>query len=228
MTEESHKVIEIEAAREVVLQVYGDLVLRQGDVPSLRVEGDPDLVARSRAESRGETLELTLGRDWVERLASGLAMLGNRPLRYVLTLPSPERLEVTGRGRLRVEGLRLPRFTLRVAGLADGTVHGLDVDELEIDIAGRGELSFEGRARRGRLRVSGSGSVTAYDLACDVATVRISGHGDVGLTVRDTLDVKISGYGHVTYGGDPKVHQTIAGGGGVHRRDAREAGPQNE
>lgn len=225
--EEARKQIEIGPAREVILQVYGDLELRQADAPSLVVEGDPDLVARARAETRGETLELTLGRDWLERLASGFAMLGNRPLRYVLALPTPERLEVTGRGRLRIEGLRLDRFVLRVAGLADGSLRGLDVGELDVEIAGRGELAFAGRATRERLRVSGSGQLTAYELDCERATVRIGGHGDVGLAVRETLDVRITGYGHVAYQGDPRVHQTISGGGGVHRRESVASGPQN-
>lgn len=217
--DEARKEIDVSAAREVVLQVYGDLVLRQGDVPALHVEGDPDLVAKARAEARGDTLELTLGRDWVERLASGLAMLGNRPLRYVLTLPAVERLEVTGRGRLQVEALASPRFALRVTGLADGSIRGLDVEELDLEIAGRAELGLAGRARRGRVRVSGSGQLDAFALDSDSCAVRISGHGDVGVAVRDSLDVRIAGYGHVTYQGDPSVHQTVSGGGGVHRRD---------
>lgn len=216
--DEARKEIEIGAAREVVLQVYGDLVLRQGAAPALSVEGDPDLVAKAFAEERGDALELTLGRDWVERLASGLAMLGNRPLRYVLTLPSPERLEVTGRGRLDVGGLTAPRFALRVTGLADGSLRELDVDDLEIEIAGRAELAFAGRARKQRVRISGSGQLTAFDLHSETTSVRISGHGDVGVRVRDTLDVKIAGYGHVAYAGDPVVHRSVSGGGGVERR----------
>lgn len=219
--DEARKQIEVSAVREVVLQVYGDLVLRQGPTPSLDVEGDPDLVAKARAEVRGDSLELTMGRDWVERLASGFAMLGNRPLRYVLTLPSPERLEVTGRGRLQLEDLSLPRFMLRVTGLADGTVRGLDVDELDVEVAGRGELSFAGRAHRQRIRISGSGQHSAFDLESGSVAVRISGHGDVEVAVREVLDVKIAGYGHVTYTGDPQVHQSVSGGGGVQRREAQ-------
>lgn len=218
--DEARKEIDIAAAREVVLQVYGDLVLRQGGVPALHVEGDPDLVAKARAESRGDKLELTLGRDWVERLASGFAMLGNRPLRYVLTLPAPERLEVAGRGRLQVQDVTLPRFALRVTGLAEGSLHGLDVEEFGVEVAGRGELTFSGRASRQRVRVSGSGQLSAFGLESDQANVRIGGHGDVEVSVRDSLEVRIAGYGQVTYQGDPQVHQTVSGGGGVQRRGA--------
>lgn len=219
--EETRKDIDVSAAREVVLQVYGDLVLRQGASPSLVVSGDPDLVAKARAEARGDSLELTLGRDWVERFASGFAMLGNRPLRYELVLPAPERVEVSGRGRLQIEGLALPRFALRVSGLGDGELRSLDVDELDVEVAGRGELTFSGRAQRQRVRISGSGRHAAFDLDSGQANVRISGHGDVAVTVRDTLDVRIAGYGNVTYAGDPQVHQTVSGGGGVVRRGAQ-------
>lgn len=217
--EESRRDLEIAAARSVVLQVYGELVLRQGPAPSLRIEGDPDLVNRSRAEAAGDTLTLTLGRDWLERLTSGLAMLGNRPLRYLLTLPDVEKLVVNGRGRLRVEGLRAPRFELRVAGLGDGHLRDLDVGTLDSEINGRGELAMHGAAREHAVRVSGSAQLSAFRLASDRVTVRISGHGEIDVAVRESLDVNISGYGHVNYRGDPRVHEAISGGGGVHRRE---------
>ena len=220
------KAVEIGAASTVSLQVYGDLVLRQGPSPSLRIVGDPELVAKAQAEVRGETLELTLGRDWVDRLASGLAMLGNRPLRYEVTLPALRRIEVAGRGRLDLDGLEAEALTLRVSGLADGTLAGLALASLEVEIAGRAELTFSGRAAHERLRVSGSAQLDAWDVQADRAEVRISGHGEVGLAVSERLEARIAGYGNVTYDGDPEVDQTVSGGGAV-RRGQRPEDAQN-
>lgn len=217
--EETSKEIPIEAAREVVLQVYGELVLARGDTPALRVEGDPELVAKAHARPRGEVLELTLGRDWMERFASGLKILGNRPLRYRLTLPEPRRVELNGRGRLEVASLTADRLAVRVNGLADGTLHGLELSELDVEISGRGELTLAGRATRQRLRINGSGSIGALELDSDAAEVRVGGHGDVKLTVRTTLDVDVAGFGNVVYAGEPQVRQRVSGGGGVRRWD---------
>jgi len=220
------KTVQIGAASTVSLQVYGDLVLRQGPAPSLRIVGDPELVAKAQAEVRGETLELTLGRDWVDRLASGLAMLGNRPLRYEVTLPALRRIEVAGRGRLDLDGLEAEALTLRVSGLADGTLAGLALASLEVEIAGRAELTLSGRAAHERVRVSGSAQLDAWNLRAQRAEVRISGHGEVGLAVSERLEARIAGYGNVTYDGDPEVDQTVSGGGAV-RRGQRPEDAQN-
>ncbi len=220
------KNVEIGAASTVSLQVYGELVLRQGPAPSLRIVGDPELVAKAQAEVRGDTLELTLGRDWMDRLASGLAMLGNRTLRYEVTLPALRRIEVAGRGRLDLDGLDGEALTVRVSGLADGTLRGLTLSSLEVEIAGRAELTLAGRVHSERLRVSGSAQLDAWGLSAERAEVRISGHGEVGLAVAGRLEARITGYGTVTYDGDPVVDQTVSGGGAV-RRGARPDGAQN-
>jgi hypothetical protein len=218
---ENAKTVEIGPVTAVTLQVYGELVLRQGPEPSLRISGDPELVAKAFAETRGEVLELTLGRDWVERLASGFAMLGNRTLRYELTLPSLERLEIAGRGRLDLDGLESTTLSVKVSGLADGALRGLALASLELEVAGRAELDLAGRAERLHLRISGSAELNAFELASDEVTVRISGHGEANVAAARSLEARIAGYGHVTYDGDPTVDQAVSGGGSVRRRDAR-------
>lgn len=229
--EETYKEIPIELAREIALQVYGDLILTRADTPSLRVEGDPELVEKAHARPRGDVLELTLGRDWMDRFASGLKILGNRPLRYRLALPDPTRIEVNGRGRLQIDALAGERLAVRINGLADGALRGLDLRELDVELSGRGELELAGRATRQRLRISGSGRIEALALDSDAADVRISGHGDVKLTARSTLDVDLAGFGNVVYAGEPQVRQRVSGGGGVRRwqdsaDDARREPPE--
>lgn len=223
MTSETAKTVEIGAATAVTLQVYGELVLRQGSQPQLRIVGDPELVAKAHAESRGDTVELTLGRDWIERIASGFAMLGNRTLRYELTLPSLRRLEVAGRGRLDLEGLEAESLVVKVSGLADGTLRGLALDELDVEVAGRAELTLAGQVARQRLRISGSAELDAFELASDEAEVRISGHGEANVAVARSLHARIAGYGHISYDGDPTVDQSVSGGGSVRRRAAADA-----
>jgi hypothetical protein len=217
---ENATTVAIAPVHAVTLQVYGELVVRQGPEPSLRISGDPELVAKASAETRGDTLELTLGRDWVERVASGFAMLGNRPLRYELTVPALERLEVAGRGRLDLDGLEVGTLTVKVSGLADGALRGLAVEALDVEIAGRAELDLAGRAERLKVRISGSAELGAFELTSQEADVRISGHGEAEVAVVRSLHARIAGYGHVTYVGDPTVDQAVSGGGSVRRREA--------
>lgn len=219
--QESRKEVPIEAAEEVVLSVYGDVTLRGGaETPSLTIHGDPELVERADARQQGDRLELVFGRDWRERLSSGLKLLGNKPLHFDLALPDPRRVVLNGRGRLHVDGLHTKRFTVRINGLADAELRRLDLEELDVDVSGRGDVRATGRAARQDWRISGSARVRALELASEVARVRISGHGDVQLTVRDELEADVSGYGRVHYAGDPSVRQHVSGAGGVSRWEA--------
>jgi hypothetical protein len=148
-------------------------------------------------------------------------MLGNRPLRYELTLPEVHRVEVAGRGRLDLDGLDVGDLTLRVSGLADGALRGLALEALDVEIAGRAELTLTGRTERLKVRISGSAELEGFDLASQDAEVRISGHGEASVHAARSLWARIAGYGHVTYAGDPAVDQAVSGGGSVRRRDAR-------
>ena len=216
---ESSRTFEIGTASIVALKVYGELTLRHGDRPEVRVSGDADLVDRAWAEIRGDRLELGLGRDVVERIVSGFAMLGNRPLRFEVVLPEIRRIEVAGRGRLNVQGVRGPELELRVAGLADGSLLDLEVDRFSVDVAGRAELRATGRVPRQEVQVSGSAELDLAELEGETAEIHVSGHGEVRARVRDRLKVRITGYGHVAYEGDPTVDQRVSGGGSVHRRE---------
>ncbi len=216
---EASRTFEPRAARSVALKVYGDLVIREGAEFRVQVSGEADLVDRAWAETRNGRLELGLGRDVVEWLSSGFAMLGNRPLRWELTVPDLERIEVAGRARLDVLGVRGPSLEVRVAGLADGSLLDLEVDRFVVDVAGRAELRAAGRCSVAEVRVSGSAEVDLSELEAKEAEIRVSGHAEVRTRVRDRLEVRITGYGHVEYEGDPTVDQRVSGGGGVRRRN---------
>lgn len=206
------------AFEEVELRFYGELWFSQGDDYALTVEGDPELVSRTHTRVEGSTLVLGFGRDWLERLRSGLQLLGNRPLRYRVRAPRLRGVAVSGRGRVRLDPLRAARLSLRVSGSGEVEANDLQVDELELEVSGRGEFLLGGRAELQRIVVSGSGAVRSEALRTRRTEVRISGHGDVRVAVDDELDVAVSGWGRVGYRGSPGVlRERVSGGGGVRR-----------
>lgn len=211
---------EVAAFRTVELRYFGHLHLSQGSVPSVEVEGDPDVVAKVHARVAGDALILEIGESWLDRLTSGVLLIANRPLHYHVTVPELDRVAVTGTGKVEATGLVVRDLVVAASGAADVSISELEAHALKAQISGRGSFRLAGKADAFELRISGSGEVEAADLACDSVDVRISGQGTTTVRVAKRLDVRISGLGTVRYHGDPTVTQSISGSGNVTQVDA--------
>lgn len=208
---------EVEGFDAVELRWFGDMVVRQGEGESLAVEGDPELLHKLAVRVEGRTLYLEIGQDWLDRLVEGLRFIGRRPLTYHVGVDTLRRVAVAGRGNVHADRLRTDDLTLAVSGQGSMRIDDLQARELRVRISGRGEVELHGSVTEERIEIAGSGEVELAGLQAKRADVRISGHGEAELSVADSLDVGISGYGRVRYHGDPKVAQSIAGAGSVRR-----------
>jgi hypothetical protein len=115
-----------------------------------------------------------------------------------ITLPAEamHRLTLAGATRATIVGLAQPELELRVAG--SGQVEGAGtVDQVTVTVAGSGNVRFANVSMKTlNAHLSGSGSVEAAPT--DLANIRISGSGDVRLRSHPTtLRSKISGSGRI-------------------------------
>jgi hypothetical protein len=117
---------------------------------------------------------------------------------FLVTVPSIEKVTLTGAGNF--------------------TVEGVDTDAFEIAIAGAGDVTVSGSASTAHVRLAGVGSIDTTGLDAAVVDVELLGAGDVSVAATDTLDVTLNGVGDVTYVGDPNVTSTVAGIGSVRAR----------
>jgi hypothetical protein len=83
------------------------------------------------------------------------------------------------------------------------------------NISGSGDMYFAGFANLADFRISGSGSIHAYDLPVTECYTNTSGSGNMYVNVSDYLEVKISGSGSVFYLGNPVINTNISGSGSV-------------
>ncbi|SHK27245.1 Putative auto-transporter adhesin, head GIN domain [Pseudonocardia thermophila] len=155
--------------------------------PSLTVEAPADLLPLLTSEVSGGTLVLSVEDRAVLRGASRI--------HYTVTVPSLERIVISGAGTVRHPDIRGSSLTVDIEGSGDVVVGG-SVDEQVVS-------------------VHGSGSYEAAGLATKITEIRISGSGEADVTVSDSLTVDVSGSGDVTYRGSPKVQQHISGTGEV-------------
>ena len=179
----------------VALHGTATLDIRIGDEPSVTLDGDPDVVAATRTEVRGDTLIIT-----------------RRPTGWFSYAPGKKLVaHVTMR--------RLDR--LSVHGASDVTIAGATSGASRIAINGTGHVIASGRMNSISLVINGTGDADLKAMPVDRATVVVNGAGKVTLDVRNSLKATVNGAGDVIYDGDPPdVSSSVHGVGSIRRNTA--------
>ncbi len=193
--------------QEVVLRGIGDINLQQGESESLVVEAHPEDLSRIKTEVHGGKLEL----GFKGLLDSIVPPRG--PITFHITMKTVRGVSISGQGRLRAPRIATDRCSLSVSGHGEMDVDDLQADSVAVSVSGSGTVRLEGNAARQEVRISGAGALEAIELRSREAAIHISGSGDAEVSVEGSLDVQISGHGHVRYRGQPRVTQTISGAG---------------
>ena len=92
------------------------------------------------------------------------------------------------------------------------------VDSLCISISGASEVILNGSAKTLDINNSGAAIIKAFNMISNDVMVSITGAGVVDVYASDTLDLRISGVGHVRYDGEPQLTQSISGMGSFEKR----------
>jgi hypothetical protein len=174
----------------VQLDGGGTLLITQGEAEALTISGDDTILPMIRSEVQGDTLMLGP--------PPGSSITFSSELIYKLTVTKLDAVTLNGSGNARADRLT--------------------TDHLRVVINGAGDWTATGSADALEVRITGSGSFDAPELASRTAEVEISGSGDVIVKANETLDARIDGSGSVRYAGSPKITQRVNGSGSVAPR----------
>src|SRR5437867_2120919 len=86
---------DVGSVREVSLSGIGNLTVREGDVPSLSVTADDNILPLLETETSGNKLTI--------RTKSGFSIRPSGPINYILTVPKLEKVSVSGSGNVKAE-----------------------------------------------------------------------------------------------------------------------------
>jgi len=171
-------------------------------------------------ENLFDYLEVTVNSSGILRINSTRSFRttsGNTPRIYV---SAPYLNEIHVSGSLTTENwdtIRTQSLFIHAAGATDATID-MEVDELEIVLAGAGSFDLSGTADTAILSLAGAGTIDGENLQTQTATVTIAGASTATIAVSDVLNATISGVGTIYYIGDPQVNRAVAGIGSVRRR----------
>lgn len=110
-------------------------------------------------------------------------------------------------------------FSLEVPGA--GVVElEVEVNDLEVVLAGAGLVKLSGSARSQSVSLNGVGSLEAYELESDNCEVSVSGVGGAKVNVKENLNANVNGIGGIKYKGNPKVvNDRVSGIGTIRKAD---------
>jgi hypothetical protein len=204
-----------------------DLVLKQGQTPSLVVSGEQRDVAKVTTVQTGDTLVIDTEKD------RGMHFGRNRheQLRAELTLPNLNELVSQGVGATVVTGFtgetvrlalngagsvtvtsRYKNVDAHLGGVGSMTLNSGDSERVDLSLSGAGEIAINGQTRLLRAKLGGVGSLGARALRADTVELDMTGLGGATVYASNTANLTLSGLGSATVYGKPAMRNATARG----------------
>ncbi|MGV8025507.1 MAG: head GIN domain-containing protein [Anaerolineaceae bacterium] len=191
----------------VSLEGIGDLEIIQGDIETLTIEAEDNIIGKIESYVTGSTLHIG-----IERFINVIPTSG---ITYTLTVKDLNSIEISGYGDVYISSLTTDRLEVNISGGGRIEIDKLMADYLGVELSGAGDFDLAGVVDQQKITLSGAGSYKASDLQSSAVEIDISGAGSAQLWVTGELDVNLSGVGSLQYYGDAQVQQNISGIGKV-------------
>lgn len=203
---------------------YGEMSITQGEVETLAIEAEPDIVRRIETEViEGELRVRMRGSWWASVLEALRTSINRKVVRYRVTVRELRGLDLAATVRATTGPIDTDRLSLKLSGAGAIDIAALAARSLRVELSGAGQIQVAGHVMEQEVNLSGAGQYHAGKLESQRATVKLSGVGDARIWVTEDLDLTLSGVGSISYYGAPKMRQKVSGLGSVsslgERRD---------
>lgn len=192
---------EIGTFTNLELQGLGEVIITQGETPSLNIITDDNLQEYFDATVEGDTL--TIGRP-VDDVNSEESILPTQ-ITFELTVTTLDNITILGAGSLTADNYSADALDIDVEGAGEITLMNVDLETLDVAFSGAGRFEASGNVTDLTVDIDGAGEVRAFDLETTTANISLDGAGTAQVNVSDTLTGNVSGIGSITYRGEPTV-----------------------
>jgi len=140
-------------------------------------------------------------------------------VRIEISMPGLEKVELNGSGSIiGVTRFEIEDLEIDISGSGD-IRFDLIGEKIEVDIAGSGDIQLKGTTQKFKGDITGSGNIGAENLTTYKSDIDISGSGNCSVYAHDYLKISVTGSGDVIYGGTPEIKSHITGSGSVRKLD---------
>jgi len=189
------------------------VLVSQGDHPSVKIEGDENLLPYIEVNQEGDRI--------IVRDRPGFRLVPTSDLRIYVTTKVYNDIEASGAcdiiGQTKISNPE--DLKMHVSGAGDIKME-VDAPRLMAEVSGSGSIDLKGQTKDVDLDLTGAGHAHCYDLMAENTKVDISGAGSAEVFASVKLDATVSGAGSVSYKGNAtSVSQHVSGAGSVHKAD---------
>lgn len=185
----------------------GQVSIVFGEVPSVTITTDDNLLEYLSARSDGSTLFLEVETD-IDIDPSGT-------VEWEIVTTALNAVTLMGAGDIVVPPVAADDFRVALTGAGSVSIEDINAIELDVVISGAGTVSAEGTVETQEIRIPGAGDYEGLGVVSTSADVDVTGAGDATVFVTGALSATVTGVGSVYYGGDPSVTQAVTGLGSV-------------
>lgn len=140
-----------------------------------------------------------------------------KPTKLTVSFKEINSVSLAGSGDITAKDIiKSNEFSVAVAGSGDIDLV-VDANEMQAALSGSGDIGLKGSTGSFDGAIAGSGDIEAIGLKAEKADLKISGSGDMSISVEKELRARISGSGDIRYKGNPKIEDTKVSGSGSIR-----------
>lgn len=196
---------------EIHLEGSGNVYIYQltdGSMPSVEIETSDNIMDRITTDVKGDKLVLTTE-----------CIRGNYDLTYTVRVADLSKVRISGSGNVSTKTVfDVNDIELEIDGSGD-----IDMDmtakNVTCDISGSGNINLDGKCDDLDIDINGSGDISGFDFPTTDCYIDVSGSGGCEVYVNGSLNIVINGSGDVVYDGSPtEINTTSNGSGSVRKR----------
>jgi hypothetical protein len=202
---------QVGAFQSVSLTGPSDVSVIVGGAPSVRAEGDAEMI--ERLEITVVNGDLRIG---FKDGSNARSFFGrNRSVTVHVTVPSLAAANLTGSGDINIDRVQGERFAGSISGSGDINVREMRVADAAFNLTGSGAFRAAGASQRTAASLAGSGDIDLGRLESRTLAVSLMGSGDVHARATETAQVSLMGPGDVNISGPARCQVEHRGPGNV-------------
>lgn len=201
---------EVSGFSKITIDCPGTITITQGEVESLEIKSDDNIITELTSDVVGNTLVLGIENNRWLKLVNP-----SNGIYYTLTVIDLSSIIINGAADLSMNDFTGDSLTIEINGAGKIELNNIVVNDLDVEINGAASAYLSGEVSSLSAQINGVGDIDAADLLATTGEIEINGLGNGTVWVTESLSISLSGGGSLNYYGSPTISQNISGAGNI-------------